>query len=34
VWEFFDDRISLEPWSGKPVAVDVEVLEPPTVARK
>ena len=34
VWEFFADRIALEPWSGTPVAVDVEVLEPPTAARK
>jgi len=34
VWEFFEDRVSLEPWSGKPVAVDVEVLDPPSAARK
>ncbi|HST17009.1 MAG TPA: AI-2E family transporter [Gaiellaceae bacterium] len=34
IWEFFADRISLEPWAGEPVPVEVEIVEPPSVARK
>ena len=35
IWEFFSERIKLEPWSGGgPVPVEVELVEPPTVARK
>ncbi|HZQ80418.1 MAG TPA: AI-2E family transporter [Gaiellaceae bacterium] len=28
VWEFFSDRIALEPWSGEPPPVEVELVEP------
>jgi predicted PurR-regulated permease PerM len=28
IWEFFADRISLEPWSGTPPPVEVELVEP------
>jgi predicted PurR-regulated permease PerM len=35
VWEFFADRITLERWSGgEPVPVEVELVEPPSAARK
>ena len=34
IWEFFADRISLEPWAGETVPVEVEIVEPPSVARK
>jgi predicted PurR-regulated permease PerM len=34
IWEFFADRISLEPWSGTTVPVEVELVEPPAAARK
>jgi len=34
IWEFFADRISLEPWTGQQVPVEVEIVEPPSVARK
>jgi predicted PurR-regulated permease PerM len=27
VWEFFGDRISFEPWQGKPVPVEVELVD-------
>jgi predicted PurR-regulated permease PerM len=27
-WEFFADRIGLEPWSGEPPPVEVELVEP------
>ncbi|HEX6762171.1 MAG TPA: AI-2E family transporter [Gaiellaceae bacterium] len=35
VWEFFRGRVRLEPWSGQPVPVevDVELVEPPSAAR-
>jgi predicted PurR-regulated permease PerM len=28
VWEYFSDRVELEPWNGGPVAVEVELEEP------
>src|SRR5215471_9508517 len=28
-WEFFSGRVTLEPWAGEPVPVEVELLEPP-----
>ncbi len=28
VWEYFSDRVELEPWNGRPVAVEVELEEP------
>ncbi len=34
IWEFFADRVSLEPWAGDAVPVEVEIVEPPSVARK
>ena len=34
IWEFFADRITLEPWSGQSVPVEVELVEPPAAARK
>jgi predicted PurR-regulated permease PerM len=34
IWEFFADRISFEPWTGEAVPVEVEIVEPPSVARK
>jgi len=35
VWEFFGDRITLEPWSGGgPVPVEVELVEPPAAAKR
>jgi predicted PurR-regulated permease PerM len=36
-WEFFGDRVMLEPWAGAaggPVPVEIEVVEHPTVAEK
>ena len=27
IWEFFADRITLEPWQGKPVPVEVELVD-------
>ena len=27
IWEFFVDRIDLEPWQGEPVPVEVEPVE-------
>jgi putative heme transporter len=27
IWEFFADRITFEPWQGKPVPVEVELVE-------
>jgi predicted PurR-regulated permease PerM len=35
IWEFFADRISLEPWQGKPVPVEVELVDvdPPRTLR-
>ena len=33
-WEFFSGRVKLEPWAGEPVPVEVELVEPPTAARK
>jgi predicted PurR-regulated permease PerM len=27
IWEFFGDRISFEPWQGKPVPVEVELVD-------
>jgi predicted PurR-regulated permease PerM len=30
IWEFFSDRLRLEPWSGEPaLPVDLELAEPP-----
>ena len=34
IWEFFADRITLEPWSGQTVPVEVELVEPPQAARQ
>jgi predicted PurR-regulated permease PerM len=34
VWEFFRDRVTLEPWSGQAVPVEVELVEPPSAARQ
>jgi predicted PurR-regulated permease PerM len=34
IWEFFADRVTLEPWTGEQVPVEVEIVEPPSVARK
>ncbi|HEY7397147.1 MAG TPA: AI-2E family transporter [Gaiellaceae bacterium] len=34
VWEFFRGRVRLEPWSGQTVPVEVELVEPPSAARK
>lgn len=28
IWEFFADRVTLEPWQGEPVPVEVELVEP------
>jgi predicted PurR-regulated permease PerM len=33
-WEFFGDRVALEPWSGGPVPVEVEIVEHPTAAER
>jgi predicted PurR-regulated permease PerM len=35
IWEFFADRITLEPWQGKPIPVEVELVEvdPPRTLR-
>jgi predicted PurR-regulated permease PerM len=34
-WEFFGDRVALEPWTGQePVPVEIEVVEPPTAAER
>jgi predicted PurR-regulated permease PerM len=34
IWEFFADRITLEPWQGQPVPVEVDVeLDPPRTLR-
>jgi predicted PurR-regulated permease PerM len=27
IWEFFHDRVTLEPWQGKPVPVEVELVD-------
>src|SRR6185437_7311853 len=30
IWEFFGDRVELEPWTGgEPVPVEIELVEPP-----
>ena len=34
IWEFFVDRVKFEPWAGEAVPVEVEMVEPPSVARK
>jgi predicted PurR-regulated permease PerM len=34
LWEFFGDRISLEPWSGETVPVEVELVEPSVAERR
>jgi predicted PurR-regulated permease PerM len=34
IWEFFADRISLEPWSGTPPPVEVELVEPAAAERR
>jgi len=34
IWEFFADRITLEPWSGETVPVEVELVEPPQAAQQ
>ena len=34
VWEFFRGRVTLEPWSEQPLPVEVELVEPPSAARK
>jgi len=34
IWEFFADRVTLEPWSGGPVPVEVELVEPPPAAAR
>jgi predicted PurR-regulated permease PerM len=34
LWEFFADRISLEPWSDGKVPVEVELVEPTVVERR
>jgi predicted PurR-regulated permease PerM len=31
IWEFFVDRIDLEPWQGEPVPVEVELVPPRTL---
>ena len=35
IWEFFADRLTLEPWQGTPVPVEVELVDvdPPRTAR-
>ena len=33
IWEFFADRLTLEPWQGEPVPVEVELVEPPSIRR-
>jgi predicted PurR-regulated permease PerM len=34
-WEFFGDRVALEPWTPQePVPVEIEVVEPPTAAER
>ena len=33
LWEFFSDRVSFEPWSGEPPAVEVELVEPARTMR-
>jgi predicted PurR-regulated permease PerM len=35
IWEFFVDRITFEPWQGRPVPVEVELVEvdPPRTLR-
>ncbi len=35
IWEFFSDRITLEPWQGQPVPVEVELadVDPPRTLR-
>jgi predicted PurR-regulated permease PerM len=30
IWEFFSERVTLEPWGGGAVPVEVEVERPPT----
>jgi predicted PurR-regulated permease PerM len=34
LWEFFGDRISLEPWTGEAVPVEVELVEPSVAERR
>jgi predicted PurR-regulated permease PerM len=34
IWEFFSGRVVLEPWSKQPSPVEVELVEPPSAARK
>jgi predicted PurR-regulated permease PerM len=34
LWEFFADRIGLEPWSGTSPPVEVELVGPPTAAER
>ena len=34
LWEFFADRISLEPWAGEDVPVEVELVEPTVAERR
>ena len=34
IWEFFSDRITLEPWSGEPPPVEVELVEPTVVEQR
>jgi predicted PurR-regulated permease PerM len=33
IWEFFADRIDLEPWKGEPVPVEVELAPPRTLKK-
>jgi predicted PurR-regulated permease PerM len=33
-WEFFGDRVTLQPWSGQDVPVEIEIVEPPTAAER
>jgi predicted PurR-regulated permease PerM len=34
-WEFFGDRVALEPWTAQqPVPVEIEIVEPPTAAER
>ena len=34
LWEFFADRVTLEPWSGEPPTVEVELVEPTAAERR
>jgi predicted PurR-regulated permease PerM len=34
LWEFFADRISLEPWAGETIPVEVELVEPSVAERR